>query len=907
MPTKNFSPTEKKLLKFLFGSAENASVDLVRAYLRTFFPGSFYCESEANNADGYVKGKIVLETKNAQRKWLDAYFQALAQESELSFSAVLVVTPGFIGFWKVATTEKKHRDEVAKLIGRLPPNKIGERLGKQFAEDKFQIQKKALIFESGLTSVTAENESHLKSVLQELVAHLRSSKSKRVLIHPGNFHTFLPHFVTFFEGKSALSGVRNFYRAIQSWNIQSELHLHPAHLTKATINGATLDDIRPAKRQDLKQFVDQHYVGTKAGQDEDEFFSRYDAAIDAVSANFRKDHGIYFTDINLSRFAMWFVKKELGDIGSKYIVVDPACGSGNLVSNWRSPLQMKHKVISDLQPELLFAVEQRMKLDSWHKGKFTVIPKTEEERGLNFIDRSADEYLAEVKKYLGESGIDISKPLAFLCNPPYSGKSANSKRKKVKIDPSIVSAIGKKSSSDSYAAFIAQMRLITEKAKGVGLKENSLLLLFTQCGWLSQKNGSKKLRDYIFSTFEDRGAFIVRADEFFEKTGKWPIAFSIWEFKGEDAKLDKNRAITVTDLTALTTDSLSKINWSSPEMANKSCEKLFRSGRPATLGVVRERLDGSWLGVSRKDLSRPAELEDEDDIASEQKKAGLPKNDERRKNRTIYGNAKGSGVGFCLDLTPCRFDVSAVESNGEAPWFYLDSRFQTVGSNQCFSGIPDSRGYLANTFEKFRKASIWFSVARIVFSKGCPIWVNQEELWVPDMAKVGQTRFDEMAMLYVLANNSCVEASFPSGNPVAGTSKIYCQNPLSVLESASFWNTSVFPNLKILTGSLASRTYDALLKVYREWEHLLGRGKTLEVEYDAAYFIASHELSTAAGIRQIRDYQAHNPSLKLSTALMELDVALRHLEDEMGALLIDVNKINYFQEKIRKKTGTEAR
>jgi hypothetical protein len=56
-----------------------------------------------------------------------------------------------------------------------------------------------------------------------------------------------------------------------------------------------------------------------------------------------KQHGIFFTNNNLSKFALWFAKHQLEeDLNENYIVFDPAAGSGNLVSSWKGKL--KHKL-----------------------------------------------------------------------------------------------------------------------------------------------------------------------------------------------------------------------------------------------------------------------------------------------------------------------------------------------------------------------------------------------------------------------------------------------------------------------------------------------------------------------------------------------------------------------------------
>lgn len=135
--------------------------------------------------------------------------------------------------------------------------------------------------------------------------------------------------------------------------------------------------------------MEDRFVYLHEHENVDDFFARYDEALDAVDKEFRIKHGIFFTDRELSRLVMSLVKQHLPNLGKNYLVIDPACGSGNLVTNWRSPLELRHKVVSEIEPELLFAVEKRMKGDQWHNGKFTVVPKVAENKGLNFLDRSA--------------------------------------------------------------------------------------------------------------------------------------------------------------------------------------------------------------------------------------------------------------------------------------------------------------------------------------------------------------------------------------------------------------------------------------------------------------------------------------------------------------------------------------
>ena len=123
--------------------------------------------------------------------------------------------------------------------------------------------------------------------------------------------------------------------------------------------------IKPRLHDEFRKFVESHFVFTNEGSGltADYYFSRFDEVITHLrEPEYAKQHGIFFTDNNLSKFALWYVyeffEKRLSD---KYIVLDPAGGSGNLVTSWKGHL--KHKIISELQPDLLKTIERRMKLD----------------------------------------------------------------------------------------------------------------------------------------------------------------------------------------------------------------------------------------------------------------------------------------------------------------------------------------------------------------------------------------------------------------------------------------------------------------------------------------------------------------------------------------------------------------
>ena len=493
-------------------------------------------------------------------------------------------------------------------------------------------------------------KTYLNREIEQFEKILQNEKVVRLKITTKNFDKILKQMKDFFDPKEPRKAVRAFYSMLFDWNENSILKFSRKNAHQATLGGENIENFIPGKRFDFKEFVEKYYIFLDKNEKEDDFFAKYDVALDAVDKDFRKKHGIFFTDLDLSKFAMWFVGEKLGDIGKNYLVIDPACGSGNLITNWKSPLELRHKVVSEIEPDLLYAVEKRMERDNWHNGKFTVIPKTTENKGLNFLDKSANEYLKILTNHLRVKGHSPDKPIAFLCNPPYKGGDGQSTSNiKYEIDKTILNITGKQGSSERYCSFLAQMRLICKAAKDNGLPENSILLLFTTTSWLTQREDFINIRKEMLSVFEDINGFIVNGKEFFDVKKSFPIAFTIWKYKGENANLDSNRGVELLNLAFLRKLDLSLINWESLNEVNKSCKVIEKKGIRSTLGIKTQNMI-SWLGQNRKNFIRLRRK-------SEKNKAivgGLPKKDSRRKNKYTYGEVKGTSIGFMDDLNTCK-------------------------------------------------------------------------------------------------------------------------------------------------------------------------------------------------------------------------------------------------------------
>lgn len=888
------------LFRYLSSLDEKANEDLILKYFRKTFGDSFTRQKEAGGSDGYLPGHFVLELKGKTNDWLSGLFQGIAYRKTLDFGVVVVAAKGFLALWSLEDLGDDFVNEVLKEKGA--PNAVGKRLAQKYNGRRTQFLKKsAYQFPSEyLDGLLAQNTSVLAKEITSFEKTLQKKKKVRHKITTKNFTTILKQMNEYFDPKLPIKVVRAFYSMIFGWHESSILEISSKHSDQATLGGEIIEHLVAGKRERFKKFVESHYIHLAENENIDDFFAMYDQALDAVDPKFRIKHGIFFTDLDLSKFVMWSVRKELGDIGKNYLVIDPACGSGNLVTNWRSPLELRHKVVSEIEPELLYTVEQRMKGDKWHNGKFTVVPKVSENKGLNFLDQSADDYIETIKGYLAEKGQKADKPIAFLCNPPYrSDDDQSADSVKYQVHPSILELTGKDGSAERYSCFLAQMRLICEKAEESGLPEDSLLLLFTKAAWLTKRPVFEAIRKNICSVFEDVGGMIVNSQEFFDVKGKFPIAFTMWRYRGPKAGLDPNRSIELRDMTWLKKFQLAEIDWLNDESVDETCEKIFGNEKSAkvSFGIEREKLGGAWAGFGRRNLYR--------NLTKEERKEktfpvmGLPKGDERHNKKTIYGHAQGTSIGFLLDLTPCRTKVEE-ELIGK-PWFHLDTRFMRLKTNRIFSGLPDSRGYCAVDLQTTKKLFQWFALAKTFLSCGFPMWVDAEEMWPVEATGKLESKLTNLSFAIGFAENECIHTSFPAANPSKNATEIFTSNPLSPLDPNSFWCTDMLPHFQSSGSDTEDQLVAATNAIFGLWQKRLRSKKEIFVEYRRPYFVSDGVLNINAGLVQIKDFAKETNDEEILAQFEEMGAILKKTKEEFHRLLLQNTGFNYFDvNRIRK-------
>jgi hypothetical protein len=882
------------LLKYLSRPDERANEDLALQYFREVYGEAFTRQREAKHADGYVQGSFVLELKGKTNDWLSGLFQGLAYKNKgLDFSQIIVAAKDFLVVWRIEELPEDIRDEVSDATGA--PSQIGSLFAKKYRSRKKALLKLATWNGAELAGTLFQQPELILETIKAFEKTIAKGQKVRLRVTLKNFTSVLKEMQGFFNPDRPVKTVRGFFSMVYGWTEGSTVTLSDKADHKATLGGETITDLVPGKRRLFKDYVENHFVHLSPGEDKDDFFARYDEALDAVDKQFRIKHGIFFTDRDLSKFVMWLVKQHIPNLGKNYLVIDPACGSGNLVTNWRSPLELRHKVVSEIEPELLFAVERRMQEDRWHDGKFTVVPKVNENKGLNFLDISADQYLDIIRTYLAEKGHKPDRPLAFLCNPPYrSDDDQTAAGSEYVVHESIKQLTGNDASSERYCCFLAQMKLICEAARSNGLPDNSLLLLFTKSSWLTKRTIFADIRKHMLGSFEDIAGILVDASEFFDVKGKWPVAFTLWRYKGTNAKLDPDRAVEFVDLTWVRKQQLAQIPWDTPAEMTIKCEEILNheNAKRIEIGTERTSLKAS-SGQIRKDFMRNKSLGER----NQRTVGGLPLNDPRHSNKKAYGRVDGTSIGFMDDLTPCR--IKTIDTGNL--WFRLNNQFMDFNKTRCFSGPPTHFGYRAFDLESAKTLVFWYALARSFVQHHYPMWVDADDMWAPHIsARMERTVF-QTAFAILYADNECVETRFPANNPVKGVLELTVDNPMTPLNSDSFWSKTMRPYCADNASKTVLALTKAVDKLFHDWKKLFNGHTTLPLSAQP-YMLDDAGLRVGAGVVQIRDYAEETENEVLTADFSAIEMHLASARNEFFEMVTSKSGLNYFG--IKKKAAS---
>jgi hypothetical protein len=898
---------------------EDAKRPLLYPLFQKLNKEKFKIESDANGADVYIEGKIIVEAKTSYSDWLEGFYQALHYHKKygLAYSIIVVIATKFVGIWRV-----NKLPEFAVIMSHtsdanLAPTIVGrENARKTVQSNKKLIQDSAIYWlePKDLSGDYFKGEG--KSIIYEqfeILNILKNTDVERLQINTHNFIEHIELLKKFFE--HPIDAVHCFYSIVAYWDITSVISTndYSDKIQLVGFKGQKHSEeviIKPVLFKDFKKFVESRYIFTNEGSGitVDYYFSRFDEVMARIDPEYVKQHGIFFTDINLSKFALWFAKNALGDqLHERYVWFDPAGGSGNLISSWRGKL--KHKIISELQPDLLRIIERRMRIDPWHIERgFTIIPKTSENKGLNFLDCNAKWYVEELEKELNLKNLTIDKPLAFLLNPPYKNTDENeairdSTEANYKIHESIISITGEDAGKERYLAFLGQILNIAKYQADKNPKFEPIVLIFTPTSWLIPRPTYVNFRKTWDSYFKFEDGFIITSNEFFKLQGKWPLSFTIWRF---DPEAKRENHVKVYDYSSVKHNDLN-INWNLGDEELKFIVEskisnfkkiVFDNSR----GNIRDSLPYLTDRTGKK--VRQPRFNFYRNIINEEKNknviSGFPLNDDRHKRiKAPHGFLNGDYIGFMDDNSPVRLRQESFNRLSNEPnrvWFRLDTVYLNINQTKTFSGPADNRSYCAYNLESAKVTFCWFALTKAINGQ-YPIWANQFDIWAPNIKPKFEKYWYALCFAFVLAENRCIVTKFEKDNPVKGTPEVFVDNPLCPANPEAFWATTL-DNKVLKEHKLAFELVKKIKELYKHWNLNYCKGQFMQHvglhnEPYFRFFNYADFLTPYSGLIQIRKYAEINACADLIDFSSEIQVLTKEVREEIYRLL--VVEFKYFE------------
>ena len=335
---QTFDSELKSLQKYIESNEnEDAKRQLLFPLFTKLFKDKFSTESAKNThgADGYVEGQIIIEAKTNHTQWLDGFYQALHYKKKfgLSYNSIMVISHEFCAIWKI-----KNLPEFAVILSNtanatLAPSTIGKENAKKTAKQNQLLIKDAAQYWLDPKDLKGELFNGRKSLITEtyeILKVLNNLDSERIQVNKHNFIQVIERMKFYFE--TPIEAVHAFYSIIPFWDITSSVAENDNQETIKVIgfSGKKFSDdieIISKHKKEFIKFIETQYIFTNEGSGltVDYYFSRFDEVLALLDPEYVKQHGIFFTDDNLSKFALWFAKNEvLETIHDNYVVFDPA-------------------------------------------------------------------------------------------------------------------------------------------------------------------------------------------------------------------------------------------------------------------------------------------------------------------------------------------------------------------------------------------------------------------------------------------------------------------------------------------------------------------------------------------------------------------------------------------------------
>lgn len=367
----------------------------------------------------------------------------------------------------------------------------------------------------------------------------------------------------------------------------------------------TLDTYR------YEQFWSQYKIGQYTLAELKEITAIADKLLEETDRRFSGD---FWTPPRWVDKAHEYIEKDLGeDWKDKYVVVDPAWGTGNLTRDYKfkelyasTLFQEELDIASDYNPEAVKFQYDFLNDDVWMH-----------EEGVTAQDVLDKARSGELKMPLGLiEALAANKPIVFFANPPYgsNGNGTKTDGRKGGIAKTAVcelmSDLGH-AKQELYTQFIWRTK---ELAKVFNYTSDFHFFFFFNKTFLTSPNFGKFV-DELDNEFTFKDGFMMNAGEFSGTSSAWGIVFSHFEIGGANQRefdyqvLESNNDMSITKMVDWCGRSVRRgetiSNWFADVPLAKDVDEmapLTSNGLdPVTRKTIRCKMRDGWIGYIHND------------------------------------------------------------------------------------------------------------------------------------------------------------------------------------------------------------------------------------------------------------------------------------------------------------------
>jgi hypothetical protein len=335
------------------------------------------------------------------------------------------------------------------------------------------------------------------------IKYLAKNVIRKIPITPKNITDVFFYFEKNVLGKHNLTTNELANLFVQILINPDDNYLHTAKKRK-TIVTKSFGEI-PVKTKDAFKSFFSHFSEDYTPRQKEELTAVVDRLIQDIT---RRKQGEFFTPTKWANKAHEYISSVFGeDWKEKYVVWDPAWGTGNLTRDYK----FKELYVSTLNYSDIQTAEQMGYNPEAVKFQF------------DFLNDDYD-FLPKGLRNVIESGRDI----IILMNPPYatSSEMKHGKSKKgvslTEINKEMNLIKLDRSASQLYSQFFYRLSKI----------ENINICMFTKPTFMTGQV-YKEFRNKILSKFQFLKGFVMNAKDF-EGVKSWPLTFSIWKSIKQD-------------------------------------------------------------------------------------------------------------------------------------------------------------------------------------------------------------------------------------------------------------------------------------------------------------------------------------------------------------------------------------